>query len=99
MTVKFQYVNTDVSETLSTFTEKKLNKLAEKFDFIISAQVYFKHEDQNHDAGKICNVELSLPGPRVFAASNEKTYEAAVNETIRDLKKQLNKRKETFKTY
>ena len=99
MTVNFQYVDTDISETLSDFTTEKLNKLSNKYEFVISAQVYFKHDDKNHNAGKICNIELSLPGPRIFARSNERTYEMAVNETIRDLKKQLNKRKEVYKVY
>ncbi len=99
MTVNFQYVNTDVSETLSTFTEEKLEKLTEKFEFIISAQVYFKHDNKDHNAGKICNIELSLPGPRIFATSSKHDYELAVNETIKDLTRQLKKRKEIYKTH
>jgi len=99
MTVNFQYVNTDVSETLSEFTKERLEKLANKYEFLISAQVYFKHDDKDHEAGKICNIELSLPGPRIFAKSNESSYEGSVNETIRDLSRQLEKRKETYKVY
>ncbi|OZV69667.1 ribosome hibernation-promoting factor, HPF/YfiA family [Winogradskyella aurantia] len=99
MTVNFQYVNTDVSEALSAFTTERLEKLANKFEFIISAQVYIKHDDNKHDAGKICNIELSLPGPRIFATSNERTYELAVTETINDLTRQLKKRKQTYKTH
>lgn len=99
MTVNFQYVNTDVSETLSDFIQKRLDKLSEKFEFIISAQVYIKHDDKDHEAGKICNIELSLPGPRLFATSNERNYELAVTETVNDLTRQLKKRKEAFKTY
>lgn len=99
MTVNFQYVNIDVSETLSALTEEKLEKLANKFEFLISAQVFFKHDDKDHKAGKICNIELSLPGPRIFATSNKKNYEMAMNETINDLIRQLKKRKEVYKTH
>lgn len=99
MTVNFEYVNTDVSETLSAFTEGKLEKMANKYEFLISAQVYFKHNDKDHKAGKMCKIELSLPGPRIFATSNEKNYELAVKNTISDLMRQLEKRKETYKTY
>lgn len=99
MTVNFQYVNTDVSDTLSAYIQERLEKLSNKNEFLISAQVYVKHDDKDHNAGKICNIELSLPGPRIYATSNEATYEAAVNETIRDLKKQLEKRKDTYKVY
>lgn len=99
MTVNFQYVNTDVSEALSAFITEKLNKLSDKFEFLISAQVYIKHDDNKHEDGKICNIELSLPGPRIFATSSERTYEMAVNETINDLTRQLKKRKEIYKVY
>lgn len=99
MTVNFQYVNTDVSETLSAFTEDKLSKLFNRYEFLISAAVKFKHDDNFHDKGKICDIELSLPGPRVFATSNEGNYEVAARETISDLERQLKKRKEVYKTY
>ena len=44
-------------------------------------------------------MELSLPGPRVFATSEEAQYEVAVRETIKELEKQLKKRKEVNKTH
>jgi putative sigma-54 modulation protein len=99
MTVNFQYVNTDVSETLSEFTEEKLEKLFTKYEFLISANVRFKHDNNFHDKGKICDVELSLPGPRLFATSNEANYEVAVRKTIGDLERQLKKRKQVYNTH
>jgi len=99
MTVNFQYVDVDVSETLSAFAEEKLNKLFSRYEFLISATVRFKIDDNSHTKGKICDIELSLPGPRIFATSDEKKHEVAVRETISDLERQLKKRKETYKTH
>ncbi|MFD1063608.1 ribosome hibernation-promoting factor, HPF/YfiA family [Winogradskyella litorisediminis] len=99
MTVNFEYVNMDVSEALSAYTKVRLDKLSDKYEFLISAQVYFKQDEKDNEAGKHCNIELSLPGPRIFAKSNEREYETAVNKTISDLKRQLEKRKETYKVY
>jgi len=99
MTVNIQYVGVDVSETLSAFTEEKLEKLFNKYEFLISATVHFKQDDKNHNEGKICNIELSLPGPRIFATSNERNFEVSVRETISDLERQLKKRKEIYKTH
>jgi putative sigma-54 modulation protein len=99
MTINFRYVNVDVSETLNTFTEEKLSKLFDRYEFLIGATVRFKQDENSHDKGKICDMELSLPGPRIFATSNESNYEVAVRETISDLDKQLKKRKEIFKTH
>ncbi|MFY0712811.1 ribosome-associated translation inhibitor RaiA [Seonamhaeicola sp. NFXS20] len=99
MTVNFQYVNVDVSETLSAFTEEKLSKLFNRYEFLISATVHFKQDENQHEEGKICNIELSLPGPRIFATSNERNFEVSVRETISDLERQLKKRKEVYKTH
>jgi len=44
-------------------------------------------------------MELSMTGPRIFASSNEENYELAVKNTIKDLEKQLEKRKKTLKPY
>ncbi|MEP3836793.1 MAG: HPF/RaiA family ribosome-associated protein [Algibacter sp.] len=99
MTVNFQYVGVDVSETLSAFTKEKLEKLFNRYEFLINASVHFKQDDKDHNNGKICNIELSLPGPRIFATSNERNYEVSVRETISDLERQLKKRKEVYKTH
>jgi len=99
MNVNIRYVNIDVSETLNTFTEEKLEKLFNRYEFLIGATVRFKQDEKSHTKGKICDIELSLPGPRIFATSNEAQYEVAVRETISDLEKQLKKRKEVYKTH
>nr|WP_321222388.1 HPF/RaiA family ribosome-associated protein [uncultured Psychroserpens sp.] len=99
MTVNFQYVDVDNSETLNTFTEEKLEKLFNRYEFLISATVRFKHDVNSHDKGKICDIELSLPGPRIFATSDEAQYEVAVRTTISDLERQIKKRKEIYKTH
>lgn len=99
MTVNIQYVGVNVSDTLSDFTKEKLEKLFNHYEFLISATVHFKQDDNQHDTGKICNIELSLPGPRIFATSNERNFEVSVRETISDLERQLKKRKEVYKTH
>ncbi len=99
MTINIQFVNLDHSDSLEEHTTEKLNKMAEKYDWLISADVFFKEEGTNPEKGKICNIKLSLPGPQIFATSDEKNYEMSVKETISDLEVQLRKRKETMKTY
>ena len=99
MVVNFEYVNVDVSETLSAFTEEKLRKLFDRYEFLINATVHFKQEERQHETSKICSIELSLPGPRIYASSEENNFEVSVRETISDLERQLKKRKEVYKTY
>ena len=99
MTVNFEYVGVDASDTLSAFTEEKLEKLFNRYEFLISATIRFKQDEKSHEAGKICDIELSLLGPRIFATSNERNFEVAVRETISDLDRLLKKRKEVYKTH
>ncbi len=99
MTINIQYVQIATSEAMNEYVTNKLKKLSKKYEWIIKADVYFKHEINSKTKGKICKMELSLPGPRIFATSNEKNYELAVKETIKDLIVQLKKRKEIYKTH
>lgn len=93
MTTTIQYVDMKTSESMSLYTKNKLEKLFKKYDEIIKADVFFKHENHITNKGKICDIQLSLPGPKIYATSNEKNYEMAVKETISDLKRQLERRK------
>ncbi len=99
MNIHIQYVSMATSEAMSTYTTEKLNKLAQKYPILIRAEVFFKKEKDPKGKGDICEIELSLNGPRIFASSNEKNYELAVKNTISDLQKQLEKRKSTLKPY
>ena len=99
MTINIQYVQMATSETMNTYVTRKLQRLAKKYEWLINAEVHFETQHDPKGKGKICKMELSVPGPRIFAVSNEKNYELAVKETIKDLERQLKKRKHTFKTY
>jgi len=99
MDARFQYVKLERSEKLENFTQKKLDKLEERYDWLISAQVHFKKDEPQEPRGYICNISLSGPGPIIFAESNEESYEAAAAETVRDLERQLQKRKGQMKNY
>ena len=94
MTIHFEYDEVKASERLEDLTSKKLDKLADKYDFLVRADVFFRKEHTSStDTGKICNIRLSLPGPRLFAESTNGSYEASIAESVEDLEQQLRKRK------
>lgn len=99
MTVNFQYVDMSPSESLNDYTREKLDKLFDKYEFLISAEVHFKINRKDHEKGKICNIKLSLPGPQIFATSDESNYEAAAKKVVNELESQLERRKATFQTH
>lgn len=99
MEVIVQFVKMPTSETMETFVNERLEKLEKKYDWIIKADVFYKLENDPTGKGKICDIRLSVPGPRIFATSDEKSWEAATDETIRDIEKQLKKRKSSMATH
>lgn len=99
MEIKIQFVQVPKSEAVESFAIRKLIKLSEKYEWLIGADVFYKLEPDTKGKGKICEIRLSLPGPRVFAFSDEASFETATDETLRDLDKQLQKRKKEMKPY
>ena len=99
MEINVQFVKMATSEHMEAFAIKKLEKLTKRFDWIIKADVFFKLEKDPKGKGKICDIQLSMPGPRIFATSSDQSFEAATDETIRDLEKQLKKRKSEMKPH
>ncbi|AXG70756.1 ribosome hibernation promoting factor HPF [Kordia sp. SMS9] len=99
MKINIQFIHMDTSEAMEAYTTEKLNRLAKKYDMIIHTDVFFKSEKDPKGKGNICEMEVSMVGPRIFASSNEENYEVAVKNTIKDLEKQLEKRKKTLKPY
>ena len=96
MTISIQYLQMPTSESLSEMTTRNLEKLAHKYKFLIRSDVTFKLGNGTDGKDKICEIELSAPGPRLFAKSNEDSFEKAMVETLNDLERQLRKRKEKF---
>lgn len=97
MMVNIQYIHIPTSESLSEIINLKLEKLEKKYSWIIKTEVFLKVEKNPTGKGKICEMEVSSPGPRIFAKSDEDNFEKAVAATISDLDKQLQKRKRIIK--
>ena len=99
MVYNIQFVQTPIKKTSEAFVIKKLESLGQKYEWIIKGDVFFKEEKGTYGKGKICEIRLSVPGPRIFASSNEESFEVSIAETIRDLKKLLKRRKHDMKDF
>jgi len=100
MEIIYEYDGVTANERLEHYAEEKLNKLHTRFDDIIRADVFLKQENTSSDeTGMICNIRLSLPGPRIFAEASNQNFEESVNESISELERQLKKRKDKMKAY
>lgn len=99
MTTTFQYVKMQESKSLDTITKAQLAKLNKKYPWLIRANVFFKLENTSNPAHRTCEIELSGPGPRLFATTSDIHFETAMKGTISDLDRQLRKRKEILKSH
>ncbi|WP_282049941.1 ribosome hibernation-promoting factor, HPF/YfiA family [Maribacter aquivivus] len=100
MNINFEYDDVKASNRLEIMAAEKLEKLLDKFDFIVRADVFFKKENTSSpDSGMVCNIRLSAPGPRLFAQSSSASFEAAIASSIDDLQRQLEKRKAKMQSH
>ncbi len=99
MLINIQFIKTKGSQNLTQFVSEHLDKLSEKYEWLIRAEVYFKEENDPTGKSKICEIELSAPGPRIFASSKEESFELAIKKTVFELEQQLKKRKAVFAAY
>lgn len=99
MKVIFEYHDVTSSDRLENYTKQKLEKIFNRFEFVIRADVFFKTENTSSDeTGMKAGIRLSAPGPRLFAESTNDTFEESVSDTVEELLRQLEKRKEKMKT-
>ncbi|WP_179344961.1 HPF/RaiA family ribosome-associated protein [Winogradskyella ursingii] len=100
METVFEYHDVTASDRLETFTKKKLERIFNRYEFVIRADVFFKTENTSSDeTGMKCGIRLSAPGPRLFAESSNDTFEESVADVVDELLRQLDKRKQKMKTY
>lgn len=100
MNINFEYHDVEASDRLEAYAKEKLEKLYDKFQMIVRVDVFFKTENTSSDeTGMICNIRVSVPGLRIFAEASHDNFITSINESVKDLEKQLTKKKEKLSTY
>jgi len=99
MTITVQAIHFTADSKLVDFIQKKINKLDQFFDQIISGEVYLKLEKVEDEANKISEIKLLIPGNQLFAKEKCKTFEEATDLAIESLHKQLEKHKQKVRTH
>lgn len=100
MNINFEYHNVSASNRLEILAADKLSKLEDKYDFIVSSDVYFISENSSNDSsGKVCKARVNTPGPVLFAEASTSSFEASIADVMENLKRQLQKRKDKMQTH
>lgn len=100
MNINFEYDGVKASNRLEILAAKKIEKLFDKYDFIVRADIFFKTENTSDpETGMVCSIRLSAPGPRLFAVASQGVFEASISKSVADLQRQLQKRKAKMRPY
>ncbi|MGQ1891691.1 ribosome hibernation-promoting factor, HPF/YfiA family [Thermophagus sp. OGC60D27] len=97
MNITIQTVHFDASSRLDSFIHQKVGKLDQFSDNIITAVVTLRLDKSETSENKLAEIELDIPGNKLFAKKQSKTFEEAVDLACEALRKQLVKRKEKLK--
>lgn len=99
MKLEMHYVDNDRSQALSDFIQAKVNKLETFYDGIISGEVYIRTEKGDPKKEKVVEIRLNVPGNSLFAKEAGESFEAATDETVEALRRQIKKFKEKSTTH
>lgn len=94
MKLQMHSIHFDADTTLIDFIQKKADKLEKFFDRIIDGEVFMRLEKNESNENKMIEIKLNIPGNQLFAKQKGKTFEAATDEAVESLRRQLKKHKE-----
>ena len=94
MHINFEYKDVSASKRLEKMVAERLNKLEDKYDFIVTCDVYLKKENTSSpQTGFICEIRIHVPGTSLFAGSNSGSLEASIAKAASDVRSQLHRKK------
>ena len=90
MEINIKSIHFDATEQLQSFIEKKLNKLARRFESITKADVTLKVVKPETSMNKEAAVKLTIPMQEEFYASKiADTFEEAIDLSLEAIERQL----------
>ena len=94
MEVRIQSIHFDATEQLQAFAQKKVAKLEKFYDEIKTVEVSLKVIKPETAENKEAGIKIVVPNGDFYASKIEDSFEAAIDEAVEALSKQLMKYKE-----
>lgn len=94
MKLQIQSLHFDADVKLEDFIQKRADKLEKFYDRIIDGEVILRVEQDERRENKLVEIKLNIPGTQLFAEKRSGSFEAATDEAIEALRRQLKKVKE-----
>lgn len=97
MKISVQSLHFDADKKLLQFIQQKCDKLDTFFDQIMDGTVTLKLEKDHEHGNKFVEIVLNVPGGKLVAKDQCKSFEEAVDLTTEQLRKQIVKHKEKLR--
>jgi len=94
MKLQMHSIHFDADEKLLEFIQKRTDKLETFYDRIIDGEVFLRLDKNVNYGNKVVEIKLNMPGNQIFAKEHSKSFEAATDEAVEALRRQLKKFKE-----
>ena len=94
MKLQMHSIHFDADHKLVEFIQKKTDKLETFYDRIIDGEVYMRLDKDDNRANKVVEIKINIPGEQLFAEKKNKSFEAATDEAVEALRRQLKRFKE-----
>lgn len=94
MKLQMHSIHFDADQKLIDFIQKKADKLDTFYDRIIDGEVFMRLDKNEKNANKIVEIKLNTPGKQFFAKHQDESFEAAADESVEGLRRQIKKFKE-----
>lgn len=93
MKVNTQSVNFNADGELIDFVQKRIDKLNQYYDKVISSDVFLKVENTSSKENKIVEIKVRIPKDKFLVKKQCKTFEEAVDSACSSLERKLVKKK------
>jgi putative sigma-54 modulation protein len=91
MQVQIHSIHFDADKALLALIESKLQKLTVFNNTIISSEVFLRVEKGARKENKLVEIKLHIPGKELFAKKKSLSFEAAADEVVEALRRQIAK--------
>jgi putative sigma-54 modulation protein len=98
MNITVQSIHFDADIKLIAFIRDKIQKLNQFHDHILGTEVFLRlDKDGSHRANKVVEIRLTIPGKELFAKRRNHSFEAAADEAVEALRRQVERNKERLR--
>ena len=94
MDINIKAIHFDITDKLTAFVEKKIEKICRRYEAVTGVEVNLRLVKPETAMNKEAGIKLEVPGNELFASKTADTFEEAVDLCLDALEKQLEKNKE-----